>query len=346
MAVCLVGAVALTSEDLTKALCMIITGILLGLVGSDVNSGALRFTFGLSELWDGIDFVALAVGLFALADIIANLEDPEQRQSIGARLTTLWPTADDWRRMWAPMIRGTAVGGVMGILPGAGASVASFLTYSLEKRVSRRPEMFGKGAIEGVAGPEAANNAAAQTAFIPTLALGIPGGASMALFLGALTLHNIQPGPRVISDNPELFWGLVASMWIGNAMLVILNLPLVGLWAQILRVPYKALFPSILMFCCIGVYSVQNSAFSVLLLCALGAMGYVFNKLRCEPAPLALGFVLGPMLEEHFRRALAISHGDFSIFVTRPVSAAFLVLAVLLLGVLSIAALRSRAKPT
>ncbi len=332
----LLGAVSLASGSLVKAIGMVVLGILLGLVGIDVTSGALRFTFGSVQLWDGIDFIVVAVGVFAFGEIVASLAENDRRETFTDRIVNLWPTRDDFRRMVPAALRGSAVGSAIGILPGAGLSIASFFSYSLEKRVSKRREEFGKGAIEGVAGPEAANNAAAQTAFVPTLTLGIPGSPTMALVLGAMIIHNVQPGPQVIRSHPDLFWGLIASMWIGNLMLVILNLPLVGIWVKLLKVPYRVLYPAILMFCCIGVYSVQNSTFDVLLAAGFGLVGYMFRKFGCEPAPLMLGFVLGPMLEENFRRALVLADGDFSVFVTRPISLALLLVAAGLVATVAI----------
>ncbi|WP_274629899.1 tripartite tricarboxylate transporter permease [Arvimicrobium flavum] len=332
----LIGAVSLASGPLLKSVGMIVLGLLIGLVGMDVNSGVARFTFGAPQLWEGIDFIVIAIGIFAFSEIVGTLERTGNKDTLVAPVRSLWPTREDIRRMTPAILRGSSLGAIIGVLPGAGLTLASFFAYSLERRVSRRPEEFGRGAIEGVAGPEAANNAAAQTAFIPTLTLGIPGSATMALMLGALVVHNIQPGPQVITNNPSLFWGLVVSMWIGNLFLVILNLPLIGIWVRLLKIPYHLLFPAILVFCCIGVYSVSYSTFDVFLTAGCGLLGYVFAKLECEPAPLLLGFILGPMIEEYFRRALVLSDGDFSIFVTRPLSlslllvaAAFIVLAVL-----------------
>nr|WP_205520776.1 tripartite tricarboxylate transporter permease [Propylenella binzhouense] len=330
MAVGLVGAVSLASGSVVKSIGMIVFGLLLGLVGIDVASGVTRFTFGFPELWEGIDFIVVAVGIFAFSEIVGSLEQREHRKAYTSEITTLWPTREDIRRMTPAILRGSSIGAFVGILPGAGLSLASFFAYSLERKVSRRPDEFGHGAIEGVAGPESANNAAAQTAFIPTLTLGIPGSATMALMLGAMIIHNIQPGPQVMTSNPDLFWGLIVSMWIGNLMLVILNLPLIGIWVQLLKVPYRVLYPAILMFCCIGVYSVSYSTFDLFMAAGFGVLGYLFHKLACEPAPLMLGFVLGPMLEENFRRALVLSDGDFSVFVTRPISLVLLLIAVAL----------------
>ncbi|MCS0496544.1 tripartite tricarboxylate transporter permease [Ancylobacter mangrovi] len=342
MAMGLVGAVSLASGPLIKSIGMIVLGLLLGLVGTDVASGAMRYTFGLPQLWDGIDFVVIAVGIFAFGEVITSLERKEIRDALSSPITRLWPSWQDFKDMAPAVLRGSAIGSLVGVLPGAGLSLASFFAYSLEKKTSRTPERFGKGAIQGVAGPEAANNAAAQTAFIPTLTLGIPGSATMALMLGAMIVHNIQPGPQVMTTNPTLFWGLIASMWIGNLMLVILNLPLVGIWVKLLSVPFRVLFPAIILFCCIGVYSVQNSIFDIYLAAGFGLFGYVLHKLHCEPAPLMLGFVLGPMIEENFRRALVLSKGDFSVFVTRPISAVLLAITAILLIMVAIPAIRSR----
>lgn len=326
----LVGAVSLSSGSVAKAIGMVLIGLLLGLVGTDVNSGVIRLTFGVPFLWDGISFVVVAMGIFAFGEIVASLEMKERREVFTGKLSGLWPTREDFRRIRPAVLRGTAIGVVVGALPGAGLSLASFFSYSIEKKLSDQPQTFGKGAIEGVAGPESANNAAAQTAFIPTLALGIPGSSTMALMLGAMTIHNIQPGPQVMTNNPTLFWGLIASMWIGNLMLLILNLPLIGLWVRLLRIPYRVLYPAILVFCCIGVYSVRSSTFDVFLAAGFGLVGYIFRKLDCHPAPLMLGMVLGPMIELNFRRALILSRGDFSVFVTQPISLGLLLTAGLL----------------
>ena len=328
----LVGAVLLVSGPLAPSFAMIAFGILLGLVGTDVNSGALRYTFGLPDLWEGIDFVVLAVGIFATSEIVDNLDNPEKRPNRAARITTLWPSRQDLRRASPAVLRGTLLGSLIGILPGAGASIASFLAYSVERRVSKYPAEFGQGAIEGVAGPESANNAAAQTSFIPTLTLGIPGSATMALMLGAMTIHNITPGPQVIRTNPDLFWGLIASMWIGNVFLVLLNLPLVRVWVRLVNIPYTALYPAILVFCCVGVYTAHNAPFDLYLAAGFGVLGYVFRKLDLQPAPFLLGFVLGPMLEEHFRRSLVLSHGSYSIFFQSAMSLFLLLVAAVLIG--------------
>lgn len=316
----LVGAVALASGSVVKALGMICLGIIGGLVGTDVNTGMPRFTLGILDLMDGIGFAAVALGVFGIAEIISNLEKPDSRQVLIDKVAGMWPSREDFKRATAPVIRGTALGSLLGILPGGGATLSSFGSYALEKKISKNAAEFGKGAIEGVAAPEAANNAAAQTSFIPLLILGIPPNAVMAMLVGAMTIHNIQPGPQVMTSNPSLFWGLIASMWVGNLMLVILNLPLIGLWVKLLTVPYRILYPAILTFCCVGVYSISNNTFDVLLAAGFGLLGYLFKKLEFEPAPLLLGFVLGPMLEENLRRALIITNGDFSVFVTRPLS--------------------------
>lgn len=321
----LVGSVALSAGRLDRSLGMIVIGILLGLVGTDVNSGVDRYTFDIIRLADGIEFACLAMGLFGIAEIVANLERGKlEGKMTVAPIHSLWPTRDDLRRMVAPILRGTAIGSVLGILPGAGATIAAFSSYTLEKRVSRYRDEIGDGAIEGVAAPEAANNAAAQGSFIPMLTLGIPGSATMALLIGAMMIHNIQPGPQVMTSHPALFWGLIVSMWIGNIMLVVLNLPLIGVWVSLLRVPYHVLYPAILVICCIGVYTVQNTTFDVWLIALFGIVGYMFAKFGMSPVPLLLGYVLGPMMEVMLRRAMMISRGDFTVFVTKPISAVLL----------------------
>jgi TctA family transporter len=335
----LVGAVVLASGSLIKAVGAIVVGLLLGLVGTDVNSGVARYSFDVPELTDGLNFVALAMGLFGFAEIVVNLEQREHRETFTNRVTNLFPTGEDFKRMIPAAMRGTAIGTLLGMLPGGGATLSSFASYTVEKKLSKRPEEFGKGAIEGVAGPEAANNAGAQTSFIPLLTLGIPSNVVMALMVGAMTIHNIQPGPQVMSSNPELFWGLIASMWIGNAMLIILNLPLIGLWVKLLKVPYRYLYPAILVFCCIGVYSINNNTFDVFQAAGFGFIGYIFVKLEIEPAPLLLGFVLGPMMEENLRRAMLLARGDFTTFVTRPLSAGLLIAAVLLVAIVALPAI-------
>ncbi|MBM3571962.1 MAG: tripartite tricarboxylate transporter permease [Alphaproteobacteria bacterium] len=336
----LVAAVVLAHGSLIKAIALVFLGLLLGLVGTDVNTGAQRFTFGIPELSDGIGFVPLAMGLFGLAEIIANLARPERRELLAERVTGLWPTWSDFRAAWPAVLRGTGLGSLLGVLPGGGALLSAFAAYTLEKKIARQPERFGQGAIEGVAAPESANNAGAQTSFIPMLTLGIPPNAVMALMVGAMTIHGIQPGPQVMGQRPELFWGMIASMWIGNLMLVIINLPLIGLWVKLLRVPYRLLYLAILMFCCIGVYSLNNSTFEVALMALFGVVGYVFIKLGCEPAPLLLGFILGPMMEEYLRRALLLSRGDPLVFVNRPISLGLLLAAAALLLVVILPAVR------
>jgi TctA family transporter len=338
----LIGAVVLASGSLVKAIAMIVLGLLLGLVGTDVNSGAARFSFDVPELTDGLNFVSVAMGVFGFAEIIANLEQKEDRETFTDHVTNLFPTKEDFRRMIPAILRGTLLGSALGILPGGGAALASFAAYSLEKKTSKHAHEFGKGAIEGVAGPESANNAAAQTSFIPLLTLGIPPNAVMALMVGAMTIHNIQPGPQVMTSNPALFWGLIASMWIGNFILIILNLPMIGIWVKLLKVPYRFLFPAILTFCCIGVYSVQNTTFDVFQTAAFGLIGYLFIKLKCEPAPLLLGFVLGPMMEENFRRSLLLSRGDFAVFVTRPLSLGLLIAAAILVAIVAMPSIKAK----
>lgn len=326
----LVGAVVLASGSLTKALAMIVLGLIIGLIGTDVNSGAQRFTFEIPELSDGIGFVIIAMGVFGFAEIISNLEQKEHREVFTSKVGSLMPNKEEFKRAAPAALRGTALGSILGVLPGGGALLSAFASYTLEKKLSKHPEEFGKGAPEGVAGPESANNAGAQTSFIPLLTLGIPPNAVMALMVGAMTIHNIQPGPQVMTSNPALFWGLIASMWIGNLMLIVLNLPLIGIWIKLLSVPYRVLYPAILLFCCVGVYSLNNNVFEVALTVLFGVVGWLFIKLKCEPAPLLLGFILGPLMEENLRRALLLSRGDWSTFVTRPLSLGLLVAAVLL----------------
>lgn len=326
----LVTSMVLTNGSLLKAFGMALLGLLLGMIGTDVNSGAARYTFGLPDLLDGLEFVVVATGMFGIGDVLANLENERTRTVVVAKVETLFPTREDWRRMVKPILRGTGVGVVLGVLPGAGVLLASFSAYALEKKMSRRPEEFGRGAIEGVAAPESANNAAAQTSFIPMLTLGLPGTATMALMIGALIVQGIQPGPEVLSQQPALFWGLVVSMWIGNLLLLLLNLPLVGIWAKLISVPYHFLYPLICVFCAIGAFSIGNSVFEIYLMALFGVLGYFFRKLNAEPTPLLLALILGPMAEEYLRRALLLSHGDASVFVTSPVSLVTLIVAVLL----------------
>jgi TctA family transporter len=338
----LVAAAVLARGDMVKSLAMVVVGLLLGIVGTDVSTGLKRFTFGINELTDGIGFVVVAVGVFAIGEIVANLGESGERQVFTSRVSGLFPTREDLRRSIGPIVRGTGLGAFFGVLPGTGPAIASFSSYMLEKKLARDPSRFGQGAIEGVAGPESANNADAQCKFIPMLTLGLPASGVMALMLGALTIHGITPGPQVMTQRPELFWGLVASMWIGNLMLVVLNLPLIGLWVSLLRVPYRLLFPAIVVFSVIGIYSVSNSAFEVFLAAVFGVIGFVWLKLGLSPAPMLLGFVLGPLMEENLRRALVVSRGDPSVFVTRPISLGFLLATALILVVAAAPAVRRR----
>ncbi|MEY2619568.1 MAG: putative large integral rane protein [Pseudomonadota bacterium] len=341
----LVGAVVLASGSLVKAVAMIVMGLLLGIVGTDVNSGVARFSFDVPELTDGIGFIVIAMGVFGYGEIIMNLSKPEdQREVFTAKVQGLFPTAQDFKRMAPAVLRGTTIGSALGILPGGGALLAAFAAYTVEKKIKLKEGevTFGKGNIRGVAGPEAANNAGAQTSFIPLLTLGIPPNAVMALMVGAMTIHNIQPGPQVMTSNPQLFWGLIASMWLGNLMLVILNLPLIGMWIKLLTVPYRWLFPAIVLFCAIGVYSTNNNTWDIWMVAAFGVIGYLFIKLGCEPAPLLLGFILGPMMEENLRRALLLSRGDWSVLVTRPLSATLLAMALILLIVVLLPAVKKQ----
>jgi putative tricarboxylic transport membrane protein len=338
----LVAATVLAHGSLVKAIAMVVLGLLLGLIGTDVNSGVLRFTFGIPELSDGIGFVVVAMGMFGTAEIISNLELKDKREVFTSKVTSLFPKKEDFKRAWAPVLRGTALGSFLGILPGGGALLASFGAYTLEKKVSKHPEQFGKGAIEGVAGPEAANNAGAQTSFIPMLTLGIPGNAVMALMIGALMIQGIAPGPQVMNEKPQLFWGLIASMWIGNFFLVVLNLPLIGMWIKLLKVPYRYLYPSILVFMAIGVFSLSNNPWDVLVMAVFGIFGYICVKLECEPAPLILGFILGPLMEENLRRAMLLSRGDPMTFITKPISAGFIIASIILLVIVALPALRKK----
>ncbi|CAG0960739.1 hypothetical protein BURK1_00704 [Burkholderiales bacterium] len=330
----LISAVVLASGSLLKAIAMIVLGLLLGIIGTDVNSGLQRYTFGIPEMSDGIGFVVVAMGLFGFAEIIVNLEHKGDREVFTENVTGLWLKWHEFKEALPAILRGTGIGSVLGILPGGGALLSAFASYTIEKKIAKDPSRFGKGAIEGVAGPESANNAGSQASFIPLLTLGIPSNAVMALMVGAMTIHSIQPGPQVMTSNPQLFWGLIASMWIGNLMLVVLNLPLIGIWVKLLKVPYRLLYPAILMFCCIGVYSLQNNVFDVIMTVVFGVIGWVFVKLECEPAPLLLGFILGPLMEENLRRALLLSRGDATVFFTRPLSLGMLVVAGLLLLVI------------
>jgi TctA family transporter len=315
---------------------MIVLGLLLGIIGTDVNSGLQRYTFGVPELSDGIGFVVVAMGLFGFAEIIINLEHREHREVFTKSVSNLRLTWDEFKEALPAVLRGTGIGSALGILPGGGAMLSAFAAYTIEKKLAKDPSQFGKGAIQGVAGPESANNAGAQTSFIPLLTLGIPPNAVMALMVGAMTIHSIQPGPQVMTSNPQLFWGLIVSMWLGNVMLVILNLPMIGIWVKLLQVPYRLLYPAILVFCCIGIYSLQNNVFDILLAVVFGVLGWVFVKLECEPAPLLLGFILGPLMEENLRRALLLSRGDPTVFFTRPLSLSLLVVAGALLVIVAL----------
>ncbi len=338
----LIASIVMASGSLLQAFGMILTGLLLGMVGTDVNSAVPRFTFDVPMLSDGINFVVLAMGIFGLGEIVANLEAEGERTLLTRKVTNLMPTREDWRRIIGPIARGTALGSVLGILPGGGAALASFGSYSLEKRLSKEPERFGKGAIEGVAGPESANNAGAQTSFIPMLTLGLPSNSVMALMIGAMLIQGIQPGPSVMTEQPTLFWGLIASMWIGNLMLLVLNLPLIGLWVRMIAIPYHFLFPTIIALCAIGVFSVNNSLFDVYAMALFGAVGYLFRKLEVEPAPMLLAFILGPMMEEFLRRTLLFSKGDPSVFFTRPLSASLLLIAAIMLLLVVLPSVRKK----
>lgn len=338
----LVTSIALASGSTLKALAMIVLGLLFGTVGQDLYTGTPRFTFGVFELYSGINFVSVAVGVFGIAEILRNLEDVKRRTMLVKAVKGLWLTREDLRRIVAPILRGSALGSVLGILPGGGHILASFGSYSLEKRVSRNPGEFGQGAIEGVAGPESANNAAAQTSFIPLLTLGIPAHPVMALLLGAFIIHGIAPGPNVIVEEPALFWGLIVSMFVGNLLLVVLNLPLIGIWVKMLGIPYRIMFPAILAFACIGTFSINFNAIDVYAIAFFGLVGYFLVKLGCEPAPLLLGFILGPLLEEHLRRAMIIARGDAMVFLERPISLGLLIAAALALAIAVLPAIRKK----
>ncbi len=327
----LVGAVVLAHGSLIKAFEMVFLGLLFGLAGTDVTSGIERFTFGLADIYEGFSFVAIAMGLFGYAEIVVNLDHRTKREFVTADVNGLIPSRDDLKRSWKAVLRGSVLGSVLGILPGGGALISSFASYALEKRLAADPSRFGKGAIEGVAGPESANNAGSQTSFIPMLTLGIPTNAIMALMLGAMMVWGITPGPEVMAKQPEMFWGLIVSMWVGNLMLLVLNLPLIGIWVRLLKVPYRLLYPIILLLCCIGAYSVNKSTGDVIMMAGFGLLGYAFAKLDCEPAPLLLGFILGPLLEENLRRAMLLSRGNPSVFFTHPISLVLLLAAGFLL---------------
>ena len=335
----LVGSMVLARGSLLNAVAMVLLGLLLGLVGTDVNSGRERFTFDVPVLADGIGFVPVAMGLFGVAEILINLEQCGQHY-VGTVIGSLMPTREEFRQATPAVLRGTVLGSLLGILPGGGALLASFAAYAFEKKIAADPSRFGQGAIEGVAAPESANNAGAQTSFIPLLTLGIPSNPVMALMIGAMMIQGIAPGPQVMTQQPDLFWGIIASMWIGNLMLVIINLPLVGIWVTFLKVPYRLLFPSILLLCAVGSYSLNSSATEVGIMALFGLLGYLFHKIDCEPAPLILGFILGPLMEENLRRALIVSHGDPTVFVTRPISLTLLIMAALLLLLVVLPAFR------
>ena len=336
----LIISAVLAQGSVVKSIAMVVLGVALGLVGTDVQSGQQRFTFGVPELSDGLGFVSIAMGMFGISEIILNLERPEARSVLSGKVGSLFLTKEEWKRATPSVLRGTVIGSVLGILPGGGAALAAFGSYMLERKVSKGKNQFGYGAIEGVAGPESANNAAAQTSFIPLLTLGIPSNAVMALMVGALIIQGIQPGPRMVEAQPDLFWGLICSMWIGNVMLLVINLPMIGMWVKLLSVPYRHLYPAILIFCAIGVYSTNNNVFDVYQTVIFGIVGVMFSKLKCEPAPLLIGFVLGPMMEEHLRRAMLLSRGSPTVFIERPISAVLLVICVLTLAAMLLPSLR------
>ncbi len=338
----LIAAVVLARGSIIKAIAMVVVGLIIGLAGSDVNSGVRRFTFGFQGLADGIEFVALSMAIYGIAEVIVNLEKKAGQGALAGRVGKVLPSWADIRHCIPSVLRGTSLGSVLGVLPGGGALLAAFSAYTLEKKVAAEPRHFGQGDIRGVAAPESANNAGAQTSFIPMLTLGIPSNPTMALMIGALMVHGITPGPRVMTDRPDLFWGVVASMWMGNLMLVILNLPMVGIWVRLLRVPYRLMFPAIVGFCCIGTYTINGNPTDIAVLACITLFGYLCLKLDCEPAPLILGFVLGPMMEENLRRALLLSRGDPMIFVNTPISLGFLIAAALLLLVVAAPAIRKK----
>lgn len=338
----LIITTVLSQGSVMKPLAMIALGVALGLVGTDVQSGQLRFSFGFPQLFEGVGFVAVAMGIFGISEIVRSLEHPESRNGSISKVGSLWLTKEEVRRAAPSIARGTLLGSALGILPGGGLALSTFASYLMEKKLSRYGHEFGTGAIEGVAGPESANNAASQTSFIPMLTLGLPAKAVMALMIGALMIQGIQPGPTMVEQQPELFWGLIVSMWVGNLMLLIINLPMIGVWVSLLKVPYRFLYPSILVFCAIGAYSVNNSIFDVYLTVLFGFVGYILGKLECEPAPLLIGFVLGPMLEEYLRRAMVLSRGDPMVFVERPMSAILLAIATIALVAMLVPAIRRK----
>jgi putative tricarboxylic transport membrane protein len=336
----LMFAVVLARGSVPKAIAMILVGILLSTVGTDLETGEERLTFGWSEISDGIEFAVIAMGMFGFAEILRNLEHTAARDVVRTKIGRLLPSAEDFRHSVKPILRGTFVGSFLGLLPGNGAVLGPFASYTLEKKLASDPSRFGKGAIEGVAGPESANNAGAQTAFIPLLTLGIPPNAVMALMVGAMTIHGIVPGPQIITKQPHLFWGMIASMWIGNLVLLIINLPLIGLWVRLLKVPYRLMFPAIVLFCCIGIYSVNNNPIDVYMTAAFGLFGYALIKFGFEPAPMLLGFVLGRLMEEKLRQALVISRGSFMTFLERPLSGGLLLMALILIVVALLPSIR------
>jgi putative tricarboxylic transport membrane protein len=326
-------AVVLARGSLLKAGAMIVVGLLFSTIGTDLDTGEERLTLGIDNLIDGIDFVVLAMGLFGFSEVLRNLEAPETRDVVRGAIGKLLPGKEDMKQSSLPILRGTLIGAILGILPGNGAVLGPFASYTIEKKLAKRPERFGRGAIEGVAGPESANNAGAQTAFIPLLTLGIPPNAVMALMVGAMTIHGIIPGPLVMTKSPDLFWGMIVSMWLGNLMLLIINLPLIGVWVRLLKVPYRLMYPAILIFCCIGMYSINNSSEDVILTAFFGLFGYALYKFGFEPAPLLLGFVLGKLMEEKLRQAMILARGNLVTFIERPLSGALLVLALLIIVV-------------
>jgi TctA family transporter len=332
----LIASVVLARGSLPKALAMVFVGILVGLIGQDVQTAVPRFTLGFEDLSSGVNFVVVAMGLFGIGELIKDLENPENRTAISAPFFSMIPSKDDMRRMVGPILRGTGIGSLLGLLPGGGALLAAFAAYAIEKRVSHPPEGFGGGAIEGVASPESANNAGAQTSFVPLLTLGLPANAVMALMFGALIMQGIAPGPTLISDHPDVFWGVIVSMWVGNVMLLVLNLPLIGIWTRLLTLPFRYLYPAILVFCSIGAFSLGNNVFDLWLLAIFGVAGYIFAKLDCDAAPLIMGLLLGPMMEENFRRAMFLSRGNPVIFVDRPISAALLAVTVVCLVIVAL----------
>src|SRR5690606_4099750 len=336
------SSTALAHGSAILAVAMLVARMLFGMVGTDVDTGAFRFTLGLVELSDGLSTVAVALGIFGIVEILKNLENMPDSAAGTSKITSLMPSRKDLRQAAGPIARGSILGSMLGVLPGGGSILSAFASYPLENRISKHPERFGKGAIEGVAGPESANNAGAQPSFVPLLTLGIPSHPLMALMMGALMIQGITPGPNVVTEQPQLFWGVIASMWIGNAMLVILNLPLVGLWVSMLKIPYRYLLPAIVAFSAIGVFTVSNSGFDVYILAFFGLLGYTFHKLGCEPAPFLMGFVLGGLLEEHLRRAMVFSRGDPSVFVTDPISGTLLFLAVVVLVLIMLPAISKK----